>query len=731
MLKRVVGTFSVLMVFSFTFFYVYGKNIASADITACDASMRAHAVSPNSENSFAITVSDTDANTINWVRITRPSADFTIVSNNASGWSDSTTDSVATETGGALSSGSNMDINLDIKTANKQASPANWTVEVSDNDGQNPFMCSGSLDMAITGDTSDVTPPIISDIVVDNITAKSVRLSWLTDEAATSQVSYGLDNSYGNSTDLDNTMNTQHSVTLTGLSPKTAYHFQVVSLDGAGNPSSSFDNTFLTAESPQTVSNNSLPPGLNINSADKTPPKISLTNPPSTRIFKTAPTFNGAASDEQLVQRVEYSINNGKDWLPADTIKGLNTSQVDFSFTPQNLDDGNYSIVARAIDSGGNTAKTTVVDVVIDQLPPLVGGSVISIGPQIINDSNNQITTLADIDERITLSAVGGATQITLVASAAGSILKSFSLTQSSDSGLWSGVISFEEPGTYSLIANSVDGAGNQTTKQINSVNVKASSHIKDIITNKPVAGVATVYILQPDSNSWTVWDGAGYDQANPQPIRTDGKFSYYLPAGKYYLTVKSPRYHRLNSAIFKLDRPSPFITSLALKPGQDFKFISWLSWSSSKVNLSLNANTSPADNRLIGQPTPKLSLDNIKGQTVTDVDLLGKPTLMTFINTWAPNASDQIPALTQLASNSDVNVEPIAVQENKHKLVAYNHITGYNPDWLADPNSTLTNSFDIPSLPTHYFIDRNGTVKKVVTGVLTKQELLNDLSNL
>jgi chitodextrinase len=58
-------------------------------------------------------------------------------------------------------------------------------------------------------------------------------------------VQYGVSPSYGSTTSLDRTLVTNHSVTITGLARKTQYHFQVVSNDASGNPSS-FPGRFTT-----------------------------------------------------------------------------------------------------------------------------------------------------------------------------------------------------------------------------------------------------------------------------------------------------------------------------------------------------------------------------------------------------------------------------------------------------------------------------------------------------
>jgi cytochrome c biogenesis protein CcmG, thiol:disulfide interchange protein DsbE len=86
----------------------------------------------------------------------------------------------------------------------------------------------------------------ITGITASNITELAGTISWATDKPATTKVAYGTTNAYGSNTTLDQTLNTSHSVTLSGLTPGTTYHFKVVSQDSSGNEVASLDQTFTT-----------------------------------------------------------------------------------------------------------------------------------------------------------------------------------------------------------------------------------------------------------------------------------------------------------------------------------------------------------------------------------------------------------------------------------------------------------------------------------------------------
>jgi NPCBM/NEW2 domain/Purple acid Phosphatase, N-terminal domain len=113
----------------------------------------------------------------------------------------------------------------------------------------------GDAKLVCGGGGVDTTPPSISSIGAVPSSSGAI-VSWVTDEAADSRVEYGTTVSYGSSSVLDTTKVLSHSVTLSGLTAGTLYHYRVRSADGAGNLAVSADQTFTTGVSgggPQTV----------------------------------------------------------------------------------------------------------------------------------------------------------------------------------------------------------------------------------------------------------------------------------------------------------------------------------------------------------------------------------------------------------------------------------------------------------------------------------------------
>ena len=93
-------------------------------------------------------------------------------------------------------------------------------------------------------------PPTISDVTVSSRTATGATISWTTAEPSTSQVDYGVTSAYGEATTVDPTLDTVHTVTLTGLALNTVYHFSVESARANGLNDTSADMTFSTDVTP-------------------------------------------------------------------------------------------------------------------------------------------------------------------------------------------------------------------------------------------------------------------------------------------------------------------------------------------------------------------------------------------------------------------------------------------------------------------------------------------------
>jgi cytochrome c biogenesis protein CcmG/thiol:disulfide interchange protein DsbE len=426
---------------------------------------------------------------------------------------------------------------------------------------------------------------------------------------------------------------------------------------------------------------------------------------------------------------------------------------VAYAFTPVLVDDGNYDVRVRAIDTSGNVAAVVAGTLVIDRLPPRLSGGTVAVGPQMVPaNASGRWPAVVGVDQEITLGAVGGPTAVNVVATKAGMkrVGQSFALRQNDVTGLWEGIISFRAVGAYHLVAEAVDGAGNHVTSALSDVAVSPAAVVTAVDGKRVVSGAkATLYVRRPDENDWAVWDGAAFGQLNSQTVRRDGTFRMMVPVGTYYLKVEASGYRTLVSHDFTLGHATSLVPAVRLEAVPGVRVGPWtLRWPwPAPVQVAIQpeaAAMAAVPSSLVGQPLPAFDLPTTNGvvvanavsdaavsANVTKVGLLGKPTLLTTLATWAASTNEQMPVLAALQTHDDINVVALVSGERVSRVRSFLKRGGYEVRATVDASDTLTQYLGVPDVPTHYLMDRDGIVRAVVPGVMNEKDLLAALLKL
>ena len=99
---------------------------------------------------------------------------------------------------------------------------------------------------------SDLTPPVISNIKITEISLNSVKISWKTNEISIPQINYGETIDY-DKTFIGASFSIDNYIILQGFFPDEIYHFEIVAIDRDGNRASTPDQTFQTLPLPDVV----------------------------------------------------------------------------------------------------------------------------------------------------------------------------------------------------------------------------------------------------------------------------------------------------------------------------------------------------------------------------------------------------------------------------------------------------------------------------------------------
>ena len=196
-----------------------------------------------------------------------------------------------------------------------------------------------TMDSAYTWDFTvayaDTTAPVISSVSASTGKTYAV-ISWTTDEAGNSSVS-------GNFTGgSSSTMETSHSINITGLAQGTAYGYNVTSCDASGNCATSTTYNFTTS-TPDTVA-----------------PVVTINTPANATTYNTTSiTLNFTVTDDiDTSPNCSYSLNNTANI----SISANGTVSL------AGLGDGDSNVTVYCEDDAGNTGSSNVGFTV--DLPP-------------------------------------------------------------------------------------------------------------------------------------------------------------------------------------------------------------------------------------------------------------------------------------------------------------------------------------------------------------------------
>ncbi len=232
----------------------------------------------------------------------------------------------------------------------------------------------------------DTTAPTISGITLSAVTGTGATISWTTNENADTQVFYGLTSGYGSQTTLNATLGTSHTVSISGLSPGTAYHYQVRSKDAAGNTASSVDNIITTQSSADTT-------------APAAPSGVTATATGENRVQISWTASSDPAGSGQLVSGVTgYQVFRSGVLITTETA----TAYLDVGLAANTL----YTYQIAAVDAAGNISVKSASVSATTQVSSLPVQRKITVLPEGIPTARRDISGTIEFIDPSTLSKI-------------------------------------------------------------------------------------------------------------------------------------------------------------------------------------------------------------------------------------------------------------------------------------------------------------------------------------
>ncbi len=135
----------------------------------------------------------------------------------------------------------------------------------------------------------------------------------------------------------------------------------------------------------------------------------------------------------------------------------------------------------------------------------------------------------------------------------------------------------------------------------------------------------------------------------------------------------------------------------------------------------------------LAGYLAPDFTLPTSYGESLTLSDLRGQPVVLNFWATWCPPCRAEMPDLQAASRQFNGRVVFLGIDqgESAAEVSRFRDEYGITYPLLVDADSRVNDEYGIRALPTTIFVDAEGVVSEVYSGILNQAILENRLQRL
>ncbi len=133
-----------------------------------------------------------------------------------------------------------------------------------------------------------------------------------------------------------------------------------------------------------------------------------------------------------------------------------------------------------------------------------------------------------------------------------------------------------------------------------------------------------------------------------------------------------------------------------------------------------------------VGRLAPDFTLTDLEGNSVTLSDFRGTVVFLNFWATWCPPCRAEMPeieAVYQEYKNQDVMVIGIDLLEAENEVRQFVQQGGYGWTFVIDTTGEVANNYGVTAIPTSFFLDKEGIIRAVSIGAMTKRAMESRLA--
>lgn len=126
--------------------------------------------------------------------------------------------------------------------------------------------------------------------------------------------------------------------------------------------------------------------------------------------------------------------------------------------------------------------------------------------------------------------------------------------------------------------------------------------------------------------------------------------------------------------------------------------------------------------------------LKDLNGKEVSLSDYKGKKVFLNFWATWCPPCKAEMPEMEKLyqeTKDSDLVILAVNLDEDKDTVQKFMSSNKYNFPVLLDIDNIVASKYEVISIPTSFFIDKEGNIDDKHIGSMTIKDMKDYINNI
>jgi cytochrome c biogenesis protein CcmG/thiol:disulfide interchange protein DsbE len=148
---------------------------------------------------------------------------------------------------------------------------------------------------------------------------------------------------------------------------------------------------------------------------------------------------------------------------------------------------------------------------------------------------------------------------------------------------------------------------------------------------------------------------------------------------------------------------------------------VGWIANSKEPADPSLESSEL-VEAPIAGYLAPQFTLNSTQSEEITLADYRGQPVVLNFWATWCPPCRAEVPHFQDASVKYNGQATILGIDQGEPLPIIADFASTFNLSYplLLDQDGAVNRQYGVAALPTTVFVDANGIVREVYTGIVT-----------